>query len=248
MRGLFNAMINFISSRLVPETKTIRGGHFGGTLVLFNEAGDEVIVISALNRFMVHNMIHEVNANPEDDPGHAGVLSFGLMGSVESLPAGGLELETVIVFGRDFDEAWTRWGEVLMAYNKKTLWDNYEEDLATNYLSFWTNNGGFYYYHTMPGLNYEDTFIAMAEEFRQRKIPVRTLEIDSWWYEKDFGFAVKDWTTPLPEIFPNGLDYLAENTGLKIVAHNRYWSRFNIYKDYDFIKGSDSNLTFSTTV
>ncbi len=69
-------------------------------------------------------------------------------------------------------------------------------------------------------------------------VPVRSAEIDSWWYEKDAFYAVVDWTTPMENIFPNGLVNLQESTGFRMVAHNRYWSRDNIYvDDYDFIRG-----------
>ena len=72
-------------------------------------------------------------------------------------------------------------------------------------------------------------------------IPVKYLEIDSWWYPKDKLLAVVEWTA-LPDIFPNGLDYLQEQTGWPIVAHNRYWSRNTTYDienggQYNFIRG-----------
>jgi len=90
----------------------------------------------------------------------------------------------------------------------------------------------------MPELNYEDTFIEMSKQFREKGIPVRSLEIDSYWYEKDLFFAVKNWTVR-PDLFPNGLKNLAEKTQWKIVAHNRHWSSRNVYTDdYDFIRGS----------
>ncbi len=67
---------------------------------------------------------------------------------------------------------------------------------------------------------------------------MRSAEIDSWWYAKDDAFAVLDWTTPLHDVFPSGLVSLREETGFRMVAHNRYWSRNNIYMDdYDFVKG-----------
>ena len=28
-------------------------------------------------------------------------------------------------------------------------------DVVTNYLGWWNDNGAFYYYHTLPGTNYE---------------------------------------------------------------------------------------------
>ena len=47
--------------RLEANTSTVRDGNYGGVLVLFSEAGDQVIVLSALTNFMVHNLKHRVN-------------------------------------------------------------------------------------------------------------------------------------------------------------------------------------------
>ena len=39
--------------------------------------------------------------------------------------------------------------------------------------------------------------------------------------------GVKSWTA-LHEVFPNGLENLYSKTGLKVVAHNRYWATDNV--------------------
>ncbi len=31
---------------------------------------------------------------------------------------------------------------------------------------FWTDNGGFYYYNTIPGMDYEETFIELSNRFK----------------------------------------------------------------------------------
>ncbi len=98
--------------RLLPDTDTIRGGNYGGVLVLFSEDGGEVVVVSALNHFMVHNLRHRPNEDPDGDDSHPGVLDFGLLGSVSRIESPGLTLETVFVYGDSFDAAWARWGQV----------------------------------------------------------------------------------------------------------------------------------------
>ena len=37
----------------------------------------------------------------------------------------------------------------------------------------------------MDGLNYEETLIQLSRDFEAQSLPVRHLEIDSWWYPKD---------------------------------------------------------------
>ena len=41
------------------------------------------------------------------------------------------------------------------------------EDLATNYLGYWTDNGAYYYYNPMAGSTYEETLVKVAAELAQ---------------------------------------------------------------------------------
>ena len=55
---------------------------------------------------------------------------------------------------------------------------------------------------------------------------------------------MKSWT-PLKEVFPNGLEQLYLKTGLKVVAHNRYWATDNVYAEengglYHFVIENDT--------
>ena len=56
--------------------------------------------------------------------------------------------------------------------------------------------------------------------------------------------GVKSWTA-LNDVFPNGLENLYSKTGLKVVAHNRYWATDNVYAiqnggSYNFIVENDT--------
>ena len=56
--------------------------------------------------------------------------------------------------------------------------------------------------------------------------------------------GVKSWTA-LKDVFPNGLENLYSKTGLKVVAHNRYWATDNVYAtqnggSYNFIVENDT--------
>ncbi len=114
------------SCRLTPDTNTIRGGNYGGVLVLFDRSGDRVVILSPLQNFLVTNMRHRVSSN-------INALDFGLLGSVQRLERPGIVLETVIVFGESFDDAFDRWGQVLRAYNGGK--PQIQEDLISEYLS-----------------------------------------------------------------------------------------------------------------
>ena len=140
------------------------------------------------------------------------------MGSVENIPIDE-SLETVLVYGTDLRETMTRWGQIMRKYNGKE--ENVEHnDVATNKLGYWTDNGAYYYYHTMENKSYQDTIVELHQQFKLRNIPVSYIDFDSWWYLKGIDNGVKSWTS-LPLVFPDGLEYLFNQTGLQIAAHNR---------------------------
>ena len=42
---------------------------------------------------------------------------------------------------------------------------------------YWTDNGAYYYYKTLDGLNYEDTLIQLRQSLDEQDIPVQYLEV-----------------------------------------------------------------------
>ena len=42
---------------------------------------------------------------------------------------------------------------------------------------YWTDNGAYYYYKTLEGLNYEDTLIELRKNLDELQIPARYLEV-----------------------------------------------------------------------
>ena len=93
------------------------------------------------------------------------------------------------------------------------------EDLVTNYLGFWCDNGAFYYYHTLPGMDYEQTVLTLNKNLTSR-LPIKYINYDSWWYIKGADLGTKSWT-PQDSIFPHGMESLYNQTGLAVIAHNR---------------------------
>jgi hypothetical protein len=74
---------------------------------------------------------------------------------------------------------------------------------VTNYLGYWTDNGAYHYYNPAPGSIYEETLVGVAEGLAQVGVPVRYLNLDSWWYSKGVDLGTRDWS-PLPGFFPAG--------------------------------------------
>ena len=55
------------------------------------------------------------------------------MGSIKSIPLGGLQLETIMVRGPNFNEAFSKWGKLLREYHGRPL-DLNREDIVSDYL------------------------------------------------------------------------------------------------------------------
>ena len=63
---LYLDIVNVLMSlSLLPSTYTIRDGNYGGLVTFFNEDGSEVVIVSALNEFMISNLRYRQNDDPE---------------------------------------------------------------------------------------------------------------------------------------------------------------------------------------
>jgi hypothetical protein len=128
----------------------------------------------------------------------------------------------------------------------------HDVDYTTRYLGYSTDNGAYYYYHKEEDWpvtsNMEQTMIAVHNYSVAAKIPYQYWLLDSWWYYKSKGKpnGVTNWT-PRPDVFPHGLEYLFDQTGMFVQAHNRMWSADNVYaKDYNFVSSKSSPLSLPT--
>ena len=62
-------------------------------------------------------------------------------------------IKTVLFHGTALWETFKQWGEVLQTYNGEVK--TRSEDVVTNYLGYWTDNGAYYYYNPFPNKTYE---------------------------------------------------------------------------------------------
>ena len=149
---------------------------------MFNTEVSQVLILSPLNNFMVSSLHHHEDTDS---------LQWGLMASVENIPQGET-LRTVLVHGRTLEEAFTRWGEVLQLSGVGEVKER-SDDLVTNYLGFWCDNGAFYYYNTISGMDYEQTVLTLHSNLTSR-LPVKYINYDSWWYIKAESCTVLQWS------------------------------------------------------
>ena len=69
-------------------------------------------------------------------------------------------------------QAFRSWGELLRQYHDKTS-EYRDSDLTINYLGYWTDKGGYYFYNTEPDMNYEETMIAVKKDADANGIPYK---------------------------------------------------------------------------
>jgi len=208
-----------------------------------------------------------------DDAGHAAVLSpasqymtaslygdgrteiaSGLNREVRALPAG-FSYATLLVFGSGINATWDSWGGALSALAGARRPAN-DADPGLRYLGYWTDNGAYYYYNYDRRLGYRGTLEALIDRYRAEGIPIRYLQLDSWWYSKSFtdpdghSGGTKNQSLPAgewnrygglmryqadPALFAAGLAAFQQHIGLPLITHNRwidpaspYHARFSI--------------------
>ncbi|XP_076436393.1 uncharacterized protein LOC143275932 isoform X2 [Babylonia areolata] len=232
--------------RWTPATADIPGGLDGsGPLAVYDKQGG-VILISPLD----HSMAASVwRRGGEEEGEEEGLAAWGVMGGVDSLPAG-FSLQTLLYYGdQGVTRAFRSWGKTLRDWFGKTddVVKEYQAmDITLTHLGYWTDNGAYYYYNTEKGKNYEETLPDVMSYASEQRIPYRYLQLDSWWYPKDSLKAVTTWDA-MPQIFPHGLRNLSATLKLPIAAHNRYWSVNTTYAkqnggQFDFFIGHQLSL------
>jgi hypothetical protein len=206
------------------RSQFIKSGMSGGPLILFNSTSNgqgDAIIISPFSQFMSTSL--SVNQK---------ILEYGYMGSIKSIPSNSTNSLIIYYSSKGINQLVHQWGQTMQNVYSRTNKSRLN-DLTINYLGYYTDNGGYYYYHTESQMNYEQTIVHIKENL---SIPIHYIQLDSWWYYKGLADGIKQWTAR-PEIFPDGLNGLNKQIkNLPLAAHNRYWSSDTIYaKNYNFI-------------
>lgn len=229
----------------IPVIQT--GWEAVGALAIFDRAGNSTTVLSPVMSFDTTNIGYSA---PKSD-GTGGVLFYGPRASISSVPAG-FTSGVIISAGSGIRQSMRQWGLKLM-HNFGKDPDLWKDDFSLKYLGYTTDNGAYYYYNTEPGTNYETTILDLKAYTVQKKIPIRWILYDSWFYSKsnDTGHGMMDpahgclnWSDADPKIFPSGLRYMYDQTNWPVVAHARAWAKDNVYATqnggkYDFVEGVD---------
>ena len=205
------------------SAQVITSGILAGPIVLFdyNQRGEhDALVLSTFTRFMATSPSQTKN-----------VLEYGVVGSMSSVPANYNHSMIVSYSPNGINDAIRQWGQTLRKAYNRTI-EHRQNDLTINYLGYYTDNGGYYYYNTEKNVNYEQTIIDVRYKV---PLPIHYIQLDSWWYFKGIGGGVTQYTA-MPNVFPDGLPALHRKVeNIPFAAHNRYWAFDTVYKkNYSF--------------
>jgi hypothetical protein len=217
-----------------------------GTPWLLFDDRDNAAIISPADNFMIATM--------SGDGAHE--IASGLNPQVRNLPAH-FKLATLLTFGNGINTAWNTWGAAFTDLVGRNRPAN-DVDIGLRYLGYWTDNGAVYYYNYDPALGYAGTLEALVQHYRERQIPIRYLQLDSWWYDKTLtgpdGETGQTKNPRLPKgewnryggllkyeadstLFTNGLLAFQKEINLPLITHNRWIDPASPYHKQYHISG-----------
>ncbi len=184
------------------------------------------------------------------------LLASGLNPTLANVPAG-FTHRSLLVLGPGIGATFHAWGDALTADSGKTRPAD-DADMLIKYLGFWTDNGAYYYYNYDKSLGYAGTLVALAQHYREANIPIRYLQLDSWWYQKtqisttgqdggpkNASLPKGTWNayggtldySASPDLFPQGLAAFQKAVGLPLVVHSRWIDKTSPYHQTYKISG-----------
>ena len=177
------------------------------------------------------------------------LLASGLNPALVGLPAGFTHTSWLAV-GPGIEATIHAWGNALTTLSGKTRPTD-SADMLVKYLGYWTDNGAYYYYNYDQTAGYAGTILAVAKQYQAEKIPIRYMQLDSWWYPKTqigpgggapgglkkANLPNQTWNayggtleySAAPELFPQGLPAFQKQLGLPLVVHARWIDRTSPY-------------------
>ena len=207
-----------------------RLAHNATPWVLFDDRA-QTAVLSPASDFIVSQMHGDGKS----------FLGSGLNPELTGIPAGWTH-KSLLVVGGGIGHTVQVWGRALTDLTGKQRPSN-QADLLLKYFGYWTDNGATYYYNYDPKLGYAGTLLALRQRYQQEQIPIRYLQLDSWWYQKtrtspagkeegpkNARLPEGTWNayggtldySASPALFPQGLAAFQRQLGLPLIVHARW--------------------------
>lgn len=164
----------------------------------------------------------------------------GWHGDLDSVPAG-FATELALWAGPGPRSVLEAWAAALRRRHATQRPSRYADDTVAR-LSYWTDNGGAYWYRTEPGMDVTQTLAGVAASLRGAAVPVRAFELDSWFYPHEKTRAVNPqgqervpptglltWE-PRADLLPDGIEGLRKRLGdPPLILHGRHISSASPY-------------------
>jgi hypothetical protein len=184
----------------------------------------------------------------------------GWHGDLNEVPAG-FATDLAIWAGDGPRALLDAWAQLLCRRHGTQRPSRYADDLLGK-LSYWTDNGAAYYYRTEPGCDYSTTLERVVADLHAREIPVRSMQIDSWFYPHQHLRPVSAEGAPIVppsgmtaweprgDLFPDGINDLRRRLhGLPLTFHSRhfssrsqYFERHAAWRDGEYAHPQDGEL------
>ena len=140
----------------------------GGPVVVFN-ASRATVVTSAAANFLVGG-----TTNPDWSAAHA--FGAGLFASLNAVPAGTVHT-TIIVAGAGVRATMRAWGDALLVLGGKAR-TALSRDVGTTHVSYWMDNGAYYFYQPEPNKTFEATVVDVLAYAKAIHVPYATIQFD----------------------------------------------------------------------
>lgn len=218
------------------SSNIIRASFMGGPVVLFNltqHGNGDTLFLSPFSRFMDTSLTQR-------NQSFFRALEYGVIGSMSTIPADYGHSFIIFYSSQGINKAVRGWGQTMQRAFQRN--DQHRiNDLSLNYLGYYIDNGAYYCYNTLPGKNYQDTMLEIAQKI---DLPLHYIEISAWFYYKGVKGGVSNWTAR-PDVFPDGIPELHRRLNYTpFIIHNRYWAYDAVYqKDYAWILDPDNGLS-----
>jgi len=202
----------------------------------------------------------QIIAVPADAEHEADGVRCGWHGDLAEVPAG-FASELAVWAAPSPRAALDAWTALLRRRAGTRRRGRYADD-GVGKLSYWTDNGAVYYYRTAPGRDYAATLETAVQTLHQQGVPVRSVQIDSWFYPHEILREVGPEGAPLvpptgmmrweprEDLFPQGFADLRRRVGgLPLTFHSRhfsrqspYWQEYDGWQDEQYAHPSDARL------
>jgi len=223
--------------------------------LLFIAPDGRTLLLAPLDQF--HEQIIAVPADAEHvDDG----VRCGWHGDLTAVPAG-FATELAVWAAHSPRAALATWAAYVLRLHNTQRPSRYADALLGQ-LSYWTDNGAVYYYRTAPDCDYATTLERVVADAQRHDVPVRSVQIDSWFYPHQHlrpvsaeGAAIVPpsgmltWE-PRGDIFPDGFRELRRRLGtLPLTFHSRhfssqspYFERYTAWRDGAYAHPADTAL------